>query len=115
MASSNARFPSGASYLVTRLYPRGQVFHLPAAQVNQVLRACIGDAAERAGVQVLSLKPLSRYCQIVATDHRGRFGEFLEQLGEHVRCLDRSPDRSPEFWARGTYCVVRIPGTGPRR
>ena len=98
-------------YLITRRCTQRQFLLRPDDDINNAFVYCLGEAAQRFGIDVLLTCAMSNHHHTVIYDRVGNYPEFLEHFHKMVaRCLNAYRGRWENFWSSEQVCVVRLVG-----
>jgi REP element-mobilizing transposase RayT len=99
----------GTTYLLTRRCAQRQFLLRPSRKVNQIVRFCLGHAAQRYAVRLHAYIAMSNHLHIVATDTQGNLPEFMHWVNEYIaKCVNVQLGRWESFWAPGSYSAVQL-------
>ena len=73
------RIIPGKTHLVTRRASQRQFLLRPDAKTNQAVEYCLGEAAQRTGVEIYAFLAMSNHYHAVVHDPNGVLPEFLQQ------------------------------------
>ena len=74
----------GRCYLITRRCTRREFLLRPDEVTNKAFLYCLGEAAQRYGIDVVSVLALSNHWHGIVYDRDGRFPEFLAHFHKLV-------------------------------
>lgn len=99
----------GRTYLVTRRCTQRQFLLKPSRLTNQVLRYCLGVAAQKTGVLVHAVCFMSNHWHGVVSDPFARLPEFLEHFHRLVaKAQNASLGRWENLWSSEKTSVVLL-------
>lgn len=99
----------GRTYLITRRCTQRQLLLKPSRLTNQMVRYCLGVAAQQTGILVHAVCFMSNHWHGVVTDPAARLPEFLERFHRLLaRAQNASLGRWENFWSSDKTSVVRL-------
>ena len=81
----------------------------PDAETNNAYIYCLGEAAQRFGIEVVLPTMMSNHDHVVVYDRHGRYPEFMHRF--HLllaRCMNSLRGRWENFWSSDPPSVVRL-------
>lgn len=99
----------GRFYLVTRRCTQRQFLLRPDASTNNAFIYCLGEAAQRFGIDVLLVTAMSNHYHAVVYDRDGVLPRFTEHFHKMLaKTLNAARGRWENFWSSEQVCVVRL-------
>jgi putative transposase len=99
----------GRTYLITRRCTQRQFLLKPSRATNQLVRYCLGVAAQQTEIQLHAVCFMSNHWHGVATDPTGRLPEFLERFHRLLaRAQNVSLGRTENLWSSEKTSVVLL-------
>lgn len=96
-------------YMVTRRCTQRQFLIRPSEEINNAFVYCLGEAAQRYGIDVILPSALSNHHHTVLFDRDGKINEFTEHFhkmfAKSQNCLFQ---RWENFWASEPVCNVKL-------
>lgn len=103
----------GKTYLLTRRCTQRQFLLRPDKKTNQAYLYCLGEAAQRYGIEVLAFDAMSNHDHVVIRDPHGRLPEFARQFHQVLaKVLNVRWSRWENLWSSEppTYTELIDPG-----
>jgi putative transposase len=101
----------GRSYFVTRRCTQRQFLLRPDDQVNQAIKYCLAEAAERFGITVMWFIALSNHSHFGVHDPHGVYPAFLAHFHKlTAKCLNCKWGRWENLWSSEEPNVVELVG-----
>jgi putative transposase len=102
----------GHTYMITRRCTQRQFLMRPDPQTNNAFIYCLGEAANRHGIQVLFTVAMSNHHHTGIYDPNGTYPAFLEHFHKlFAKCQNTLRGRWENFWASEQTSVVRLVDT----
>jgi REP element-mobilizing transposase RayT len=99
----------GRFYLVTRRCTQRQFLMRPDAETNNGFIYCLGEAAQRFGIEVLLPVAMSNHYHVVVYDRDGTLPQFTEHFHKmFAKCQNALRGRWENFWSSEQVCNVRL-------
>jgi putative transposase len=99
----------GGFYLVTRRCTQRQFLLRPDDQTNNAFIYCLGEAAQRFGVDIVIATAMSNHYHAVVYDRHGVLPRFTEHFHKMLaKTLNALRGRWENFWSSEQVCVVRL-------
>jgi REP element-mobilizing transposase RayT len=99
----------GRSYLITRRCTQRQFLLKPSRRTNELVRYCLGVAADQTGVLLHAVCVMSNHWHGVVTDPFARLPEFLERFHRLLaRAQNASLGRWENLWSSDKTSVVLL-------
>jgi putative transposase len=101
----------GKSYLITRRCTQRQFLLKPSRRTNELVRYCLGVAADQTGVLLHAVCVMSNHWHGVVTDPFARLPEFLERFHRLLaKAQNASLGRWENLWSSDKTSVVLLVG-----
>ena len=99
----------GQFYMLTRRCTHRQFLLRPDKELNNAYVYCLGEAAQRFGVEIVVSQPMSNHHHTVAFDPHGRVIEFMEHFHKMLaKCVNALRGRWENMWSSETPCIVEL-------
>src|SRR5688500_13354733 len=99
----------GRTYLITRRCTQRQFLLKPSRTTNQLVRYCLGVAAQQTGIQLHAVCFMSNHWHGVVTDPSARLPEFLERFHRLLaRAQNTFLGRLENLWSSEKTSVVLL-------
>ena len=100
---------AGQFYMVTRRCTQRQLLLRPDRETNNAFTYCLGEAAQRYGIEVLLPSAMSNHHHTVVFDRHGTLPAFTEHFHKLLaKCQNALRGRWENLWAAEQVCVVRL-------
>jgi hypothetical protein len=99
----------GQFYLLTRRCTQRQFLLRPDPITNNAFAYCLGEAAQRFGIDILLPMAESNHHHTVFFDRRGCYPQFVEHFHKMLaRCQNARWGRWENLWAAQEPCITRL-------
>jgi REP element-mobilizing transposase RayT len=99
----------GTFYMVNRRCTQRQFLLRPDAATNNAITYCLGEAAQRFGIEVILPSAMSNHMHTVIFDRYGTLNQFTEHFHKMLaKCQNALRGRWENFWSSEQLCVVRL-------
>lgn len=99
----------GTFYLLTRRCTQRQFLLRPDEKMNNAFVYCLGEAAQRYGVELIASQQMSNHHHTVIFDRDGRINEFTEQFHKMLaKCVNALRGRWENMWSTDPPSVVEL-------
>ena len=96
-------------YFITRRTLLRMHLLRPSPEVNRMIEYCLGEAASRCNIQLVSWCVMSNHYHAVVYDPDRNVLAFIEHLHRMIaKVLNRRYGRFESLWSREQTCVVRL-------
>jgi putative transposase len=99
----------GTFYMLTRRCTQRQYLLRPDEVTNETFSYCLGEAAQRHGIDIVLPSALSNHHHTVLFDRTGTINEFTEQFHKMTaKAVNAHRGRWENLWSSEPPCLVRL-------
>lgn len=99
----------GCAAMVTRRCTQRQFLLRPDDETNNAFIYCLGEAAQRFGIDIMLVTAMSNHYHAVVYDRHGALPQFTEHFHKLLaKTLNALRGRWENFWSSEQVCVVRL-------
>ena len=99
----------GTFYMITRRCTQRQYLLRPDNVTNNAFIYCLGEAAQRFGMEIILPSAMSNHHHTVVFDRHGRINEFTAHFHKLLaKCQNAHRGRWENMWATEPVCNVRL-------